>query len=313
MDTFFKKVTRMYLIGLITATVLSLLISSALSIVFWLSFSDSEYLSILFILFAVVFEVAKIYAFVEGYLQKYWRAQLMRLAIYGLLTVISVIGSAGGLYSLLQQKQVHHAVTSHAYQQLDEQISQTESLIDAAKTLATNDLASNYRTEATRILNQEIPKLQTKLDTLQQQQNRLMITSNSPASLSIQMIPTMGHITTKNIQEIFIFVLAVLIDLIAAFLISLSMSKIQKDFQEEVSEQKNVFRSEIQEKSPKKAVNILTEPTEIKSEANELTELSKRVAENIRNQVYPPLVTYVMTNEKVGYAKAKRLLQVATT
>ena len=114
-------------------------------------------------------------------------------------------------------------MTFHAYWQLDKKIAQTVSLIDAAKTLAMNDVTSNYRTEANRIFNREIPKLQVRLGKLQKKQSRLTLKSNSPAVLSVLLMPTMGKITAKNRQEIFIAVLAVLLDLIVAFLISLSM------------------------------------------------------------------------------------------
>jgi len=49
-------------------------------------------------------------------------------------------------------------------------------------------------------------------------------------ALSIHFLPMIGHMTTQKLQEIFIIVLAILIDLISAFLISLSLIKIQKGF-----------------------------------------------------------------------------------
>ena len=112
------KTKTLYAISIIVVTIFCLVISAALSMMFWLSFSNNIYLAILFILFAIVFEITKVFSFIEGRLQRHWKARAVRLAVYILLTMISVLGSAGGLYSLLQQKQVHHAVTSHAYQQL---------------------------------------------------------------------------------------------------------------------------------------------------------------------------------------------------
>jgi len=314
MEQFHTRLKTIYVVNLLLSTGICLLISGALSIIFWLSFSDSIYLSFLFILFAVVFEIAKIYAFIEGYLNKQW----LRFMVYAFLTIISVAGSAGGLYSLLQQKQEQHAVVSHSYQQLEQQITQTVSLIETAKALAVSDLSNNYRTEANHILNQEIPALQNRLDMLQQQQHKLVVADNSPASLSIHLLPMIGHMPTQNLQKIFIIALAILIDLISAFLISLSLTKIQKDFQEDVSKQENILQiatiSAMPEEAPKKMENNLAEPSKIKSKNNdnEFIQLCNRVATNIKKQVYPPLVTYVMTNEKVGYAKAKRLLQQVT-
>jgi hypothetical protein len=122
MDVLGKKAKPFYFFSILFTTILCLFISVSLSIFFWLSFSNTIYLAVLFIAFALVFELAKIYAFLEGTIQTSLSKRIPLWGLYVFLSLISVIGSAGGLNSLLTKNQSEEILSSSQYQSLKQHI-----------------------------------------------------------------------------------------------------------------------------------------------------------------------------------------------
>ena len=205
----------------------------------------------------------------------------------------------------LKQNEYHATNQSLAYQQYNQQITQTEQLIDTDRMFAQSDLAHNYRSNADRLLTIEIPKLEKNIANLQQHKAKLSNNISNPTTLAIMILPT------KHAEIILLITLALLIDLISAFLISLCFSKQKLNKAENVSEnisgaeedinkvvENNNDIPETKHTSEKKASSL-------KSIADDLL---IRVRENIKNQVYEPKVTKVMAFEQIGYSKAKEVL-----
>ena len=314
MKAFQGKLEACYQVSIMFVTALALLVSGILSILFWLSFSTSSYLTILLILFALVFEISKIYAFIECYISKTLGNKVLKLSIYIFLTFISILGSAGGLHSLLNQSQAKVMNQSVIYQQYKYQIQQTGQLIDTDKKLAQSDLENDYRTKAGTLLIHEIPRLQDKLEQLQQSEEKISQQAKSPVSLASNILPYVAHISPKYSRVILVVILAIIIDLIAAFLIGLCMSKRNVFMLQNISENVSGVENISDTKKPLEIINNSFESATFSDNSvsikdrNSLEDLFERVKKNIERKVYEPKVTRIQKFEKIGYGKAKLAL-----
>lgn len=298
-----KQIQNVYLAALMLTTFLCIFISAGLSILFWLSFSESILFTILFVAFAIVFELAKICSLPESYTSRAVKTRIAFLAVYSSLTIISVIGSAGGLNSLLNSKQYHYQTQSARYQQLAQQINEQEHLLMVARQLADSDLQNNYRARSQQILIGEIPAIQNKLADLQNQQDNLKAEQQSAVAAAIKIIPFFDQISTSKSQAIFVGVIALLIDLISAFFISLTFLKVRECFSKQSSSDISQLNKELEEQTQTLLIN---------EQCSSSTAKYAKIREKIAKKVYEPKVTQIMKYEKIGYKQAKMVVDEFT-
>jgi hypothetical protein len=154
-------------------------------------------------------------------------------SLYVFLSLISVIGAAGGLNSLLTKNQTEEILTSSQYQTLEQQIQEKQNLLKTTRQLADENLQYHYRTKAQEIITTQIPSIENQLVVLQEAASHLHTVTPSGATLAINMLPVLNHFSENKSQAIFVMILALLIDIISAFFISLSFLKSREGFRED--------------------------------------------------------------------------------
>jgi hypothetical protein len=107
-------------------------------------------------------------------------------------------------------------------------------------------LQHHYRTKAQEIITTQIPSIENQLAVLQQTASDLHMLTPSGATLAINMLPVLNHFSENKSQAIFVMILALLIDIISAFFISLSFLKSREGFREGASQEISLLNNEVE-------------------------------------------------------------------
>ncbi|MFN7096455.1 MAG: hypothetical protein ACK4PR_02680 [Gammaproteobacteria bacterium] len=315
----FKKL--IWLISLLTFG-----LSLCLSLIFWWSIGNQFAESILFVMFALVFELCKFISLPMAIKNVGYRGLIsLNLMAYVLLTALSVLSSIGGIGSCLNNNQQRAVQSSSEYQTLTQQIAAEQTLINTELTTIQANLAHNYRTQALMMQN-NIPQQQVVLNQLRQQREHINAMALPPSLSLLKMFSENFSVSFNNLQNLFIMVIAILIELISTYLILISMIGYKK-VREESSPPKKMFSkiSEIYQEASiygvceavkqepiNSADNISEAPENIAGYPKNFLEKYEKVLENIKNNAYECKITEIMRHEKIGHKLARLIIEKLT-
>lgn len=304
---------------------LSFGLSIFLSIIFWWSIGGKLVESVLFLMFALVFELCKFISLPMAMKHsKQGRMFTLNLAIYLLLTILSVLSSIGGIGSCFSNNEAQAIQSSSEYQTITHQIESKQALINNELGTVQTDLAHNYRTQAQVLMEKEIPQQQQVLDQLRQQRDNIHGTALPPSLTLLKIFSESFSVSFDHIENIFVTLIAILIEVISTYLMIISLTtkeasqnqlfQVSETFSErsETLQKPPIIRPceeipvELENLSRKVPETINTNSTHSKS----FLEKYEQVLKNIENKIYHVNITQIMSHEKIGYPKAKQILQM---
>ncbi|QDF66272.1 Preprotein translocase subunit SecY [Shewanella sp. SNU WT4] len=209
------------LVGLLSGA--SILASIVFSLLLFLSIDDNPMMQWLFGSLAVIFELGKFYAwyeFGERRAHHNYAGALVSLLFYGVLALISIGGSIGGINAATNQAAAHVHQASSKIDSFNAQIA----AIDAQ--IALNNEAAQKYIEMERIAT-GVRQIQKQNSDLRKQQQALALERDSLPVASqgsiiglIESLAAALGISSGNAQLGLVVFLSVLLDLFAAFFVS---------------------------------------------------------------------------------------------
>ncbi|NNM59391.1 MAG: hypothetical protein HKM04_06200 [Legionellales bacterium] len=202
------------------------------------------------------------------------------------------------------------------------QINSEQSLIDSELATVQADLDHNYRTQAQLLMQREIPKQQATLNQLEQQRNQIHPVALSPSLSLLKMFSESFSVPFDYLENIFVAMIAILIELISTYLMLISMVSKQPPEKvysldsemfsksPEISHEASIVKAymEVKPKIENIAQKISETSNNISEGSKNLLEKYENVLKSIENKMYDAQITKIMKYEKIGYSLAKQIL-----
>ncbi len=205
---------------LIIPTMFGVSISCSLSVIFWVSLSNNFSQIILLVGTALLFELSKYFIIPTAIkVSNNLYQKLISLLIYLLLTIISIVGSIGGLQSSFNLHKLVSRKSSIEYQALSSMITSQQTTLDTMLKNAKSDITYGYRTRGQNILKNDIPKLTNKITNLVKKRDNLSLSNITPIDSIVYNIKQITSLSEKIISLCIFTFLAFLIDLVSSFFV----------------------------------------------------------------------------------------------